>query len=166
MREWSHDSASDEDASGEYDGNEEECAAFSNKPASKPGKHGTPFRESKGKRRAIPTDTSGTTTSTAPSTSTTTPSPLPRSRNQPDHQWPEPNADKSEIKRVLKEHRICFYYAYGMECPHKPCRYLHGQATLPFGYYNEVCHNNPTLAAFEAMTDMHKAYEVPMPNFE
>ena len=84
-------------------------------------------------------------------------------RNQPDHQWPEPNADKSEIKRVLKEHRICFYYAYGMECPHKPCRYLHGQATLP---YSEVCHNNPTLAAFEAVTDMHKAYEVPMPNFE
>lgn len=81
-------------------------------------------------------------------------------------QLPEPSADKSEIKQTLKEHRICFYFTYRMECPHKLCRYLHGQATLPFSYYSGVCRNNPALAAFEAMTGMHNAYEVTMPSFE
>ena len=82
------------------------------------------------------------------------------------HQWPEPNADKSETKRAPIEHRICFYVAYGMECLHKPGRFLHGQATLPFGYYSGVCRNNPALVVFDGITNMHNAYEVPVPNFE
>ena len=73
-----------------------------------------------GKTQATRHSTSGASTSTA-------------AKNES-----EPNADKSEIKRALKEDRISFYFAYGMECPHEPNRYLHGQATLPFSYYSEV----------------------------
>ena len=64
------------------------------------------------------------------------------------------------------EHRIYVYFAYGMECPHKPCCLLRSHATLPFGYYSGVCRQNPALAAFKEISDMHNACEVPMPNFE
>lgn len=125
-----YDTGSDEGAGGEFNVDEKECADFPNKPASKPGKHGALLRESKGSGTPHPPKHPGATTSTAPMTPTTTPTPSPGSRNEPEptrpfsptppDQWPKSNGDKSELERALKVHRIFFYFAYGMECPHKP----------------------------------------------
>ena len=174
VREWSRDSGSDEDRQGEFSDDDEECAALSNNPASEPGKQRTPFLERKGKRRAKqPTPAPGAATSTASAASTTTTSPSPTQRKESERtystssrQWSEPRADKSEIKQTLNEHCIWFYFAYGMKCPHKPCRCRHGQATLPFGYNIGVCRNNPAWSAFEAMTDLNNAYPITMPSFK
>ena len=83
-RKWCRDSGSDEERDGEVSEDEEECVAFSNKSVSKPGKHGSPFLESKVKRCAtLPTTTPGAATSTASATFITTTSPLPTPKKNP-----------------------------------------------------------------------------------
>jgi len=131
---------------------DDQLAAVSNKPASKPGRFGTPYLEKKQVRsfaspRRRTTPTTQAPQQAVPTTNTT--SSLPRDTSITLPPLPDADADISQIRQALRQRRICFYYAFGTKCPYESCYFDHGQSGLPFGSYRGAVSSNrePAIAA-------------------
>lgn len=140
-------------------------AAFTNRPASIPGKNGTPFVKRNGVRaqqsRSLPMNNRSTTEVPHKGKSK---SMLDVEANQEEEEeLPEPTDSKGVIFRALKRLKVCFFHAKGISCPHQSsergCRYSHDDRRVKYGYYSP-----PTIYALSpqagAEEDMSRAYGV------
>ena len=154
-----------------------EFSAFANKPASRPGKFGTPFIDGSSRPRGRPrlsgdfsasgrrTTRAKEVTSTSTSKSTTpvpaqaTPAPATTTSSTPG-QDPLPNQDAHSdvIRRALMKRQVCFYYAYGISCPHDPCKYLHEDSDTPYAWYRRSVSSHTSTATMAAFFHTEEAY--------
>ena len=130
----------------------DDLSAFANKPASRPGKFGTPFIDGSSHPRnrprlsgpTQPTSAAGRRhtfstrmppSSAPPATvpTSTTPAPVTTTTSTPGKEpLPTRDAPSDVIHRELMTRRVCFYYAYGISCAHNPCKYLHEESDIPY----------------------------------
>ncbi|CAM9598979.1 unnamed protein product [Sphacelaria rigidula] len=127
-------------------------AAFSNQPASVPGQHGVPFS---GKTQQF-NNTSHTSTYQGGSTPTTTQGQVGTATiSNP----PSPDSPRTEITDFLRNARICFRHAFGVECRRPRCPYIHEVNILPRGFYSQTYRSQPGSAK-----RTHQADESEQPN--
>ena len=143
----------DEELQDRDDFDHDQLAAISNKPASKPGKFGTPYLDGKyvrsfasprrrrlpppaqAPRQAVTTNTASSPAQNPLHTATTTNTEAPQPGETPvTTPLPEPTAQISQIRQALRQRRICFFYAFGMKRPYGTCHFNHGQRGLQFGW--------------------------------
>ena len=138
-------------------------AGYSNRKASKPGQHGTPFLES----RTL-SDPRSTTVSNQqgggaqPATSPRDPSASSNQQETPtpvEGAPPDPGSSSQGVKDCLRPVNACFYYAYGVDCPYSPCTFKHEAARSPRGHYRSAT-DNYTLTVVDAVEDVKDAYNV------
>ena len=135
----------------------ETISAFANKAASRPGKFGTPFiGNAKNQRRRIQSPTAKPAPQKDISlTATSTSTPATASS---DDTLPPQDAPAGVIRKALITRNACFYHAYGLSCPHSPCKYLHETSNIPYAWYRKVAPKNISLATVAAFCDTEDAY--------
>ena len=154
-----------------------DLSAFANKPASRPGKFGTPFmddssrphgrprlsgafsasgRQTNSAKRATspstPTPTTPVPASAAPAPATTTDA-TPGQDHLSNHY-----AHSDVIRPALMKRKVCFYYAYGISCPHNPCKYLHKASDISYAWYRHLVSSHTSTATMAAFFHTEEAY--------
>lgn len=54
--------------------------------------------------------------------------------------------------------RVCFYYAYGISCPHNLCKYLHEGSDIPYAWYRRSVSSHTSTATMAAFFHTKEAY--------
>ena len=161
---------------------DDDLSAFANKPASQPGKFGTPFIDGSPRPRSRPrlsgkpTTASGrqtnrirrfTPTANVPASTATSPAepspaaPAPIKTEDPkpgQDRLPSQDAHSNVIRRALMKREVCFYHAYGIYCPHDPCKYLHETSGIPYAWYRRSVSSHASIATMDAFFHTEKAY--------
>ena len=71
---------------------------------------------------------------------------------------PRQDAPLDVIRRALRARNVCFYFAYGLACPHVPTATSHEASGIPYAWYRQVVSSNLSGAAFIALRDVKDAY--------
>ena len=129
-------------------------AAFNNRPASTPGKEGTPFN--RGPRKTKTRHGNNASADKSHSYKLEKSLAAPTQTSDEEEELPEPDDNPELIFKALKRRNVCYYHAKGISCPHssKPtgCKYSHDERVVRFGQYK------PRSVAQMAAMDMAQAY--------
>ena len=161
---------------------DDDLSAYANKPASQPGKFGTPFidgsprprsrprlsgkpttasgRQTNRIRRFTPTANVPASTATSPAESSpAAPAPIKTEDPKPGQdRLPSQDAHSNVIRRALMKREVCFYHAYGISCPHDPCKYLHETSGIPYAWYRRSVSSHASIATMDAFFHTEEAY--------
>ena len=161
---------------------DDDLSAYANKPASQPGKFGTPFidgsprprsrprlsgkpttasgRQTNRIRRFTPTANVPASTATSPAESSpAAPAPIKTEDPKPGQdRLPSQDTHSNVIRRALMKREVCFYHAYGISCPHDPCKYLHETSGIPYAWYRRSVSYHASIATMDAFFHTEEAY--------
>lgn len=134
---------------------------YSNRPASRPGAHGTHVLE-KGTRSTFRTDMALSRSMQLGARDQLTPKPSaaaaqsrqPVALNSVDDSPPQQNAPPKVVKDLLRKANVYYHYVYGFQCPYTPCTFNDEAARISQGHHHSTPLANQTTAVLATVFDM------------